>query len=182
MMPWLRVTVGPIRSGVRRKRESSVKLAIEVLPGRVFPVSGHPRESYLQVVPIRPDGMYLHGLSAWPGSDHHRTGGEVEGDTQHVGVFHVEQAVIVQIVRLATQSATDHLLAQQLSSEGPHAQDVGDGAGVPPFGQHGNGHYAADLPTQSAFFADSVHHLSEQFGVGNVVRRLAVAGPFQALR
>ena len=74
-----------------------------------------------------------------------RLGGEVERDAHDVGVFDVEQAVRVQVVGLPAQAAADHLLAQQLGAEGAHAEDVGDGVGVPSLGQHGDGDDAAHL-------------------------------------
>ncbi len=66
----------------------------------------------------------------------------------------------------AAQPAPDHLLAQQLRAEGAHAQDVGDGAGVPAFGEHGDRDDALDLFTQPALFANRVHHFAQQVFIG----------------
>jgi len=41
----------------------------------------------------------------------HRLRGEVEGNTEDVGVFDVEQALLVQLVALPAQAAAHHLLA-----------------------------------------------------------------------
>ena len=66
-------------------------------------------------------------------------GGEVEGNAEHVGVLCVEPPLFVQLVGLAAQGAADDLLAQQLGAEGAHAENVGDGVGVPALGEHGDG-------------------------------------------
>ena len=99
---------------------------------------------------------------------HHRLGGEVEGDAHDVGIFDVEQAVLVQLIGLAAQAAADHLLAQELGAEGADAEDVGDGVGVPAFGQHRHRDDAADLLAEPARAADGVHHLAQQLAVADL--------------
>ena len=107
---------------------------------------------------------------------HLRRGGEVERDAHDVGVFDVEQAGLgVEIVGLAAQAAPDHLLAQKLGAEGADAQDVGDGVGVPAFGQHGHRDDAADLLAEAAGTADGVHHLAQQCGFARFALRGAGA-------
>ena len=105
----------------------------------------------------------------------------MEGDAQHVGVFDAEQAVLVQLVGLAAQGAAHHLFAQELGAEGAHAQNVGDGVGVPAFGEHGNGHHAADGTAQGALLADGVHHFAQQVLVGDFLAAGQVAGAFHTL-
>jgi hypothetical protein len=71
-----------------------------------------------------------------------------------VGIFHIEhpvarrQRVVDRLVGIAPQAPAHDLLAQQLGAEGADAEDVGDGVGVPAFGQHGDGddttHLAAE--------------------------------------
>ena len=96
-------------------------------------------------------------------------GVEVERDAQYVGVLDVEQVVVVQIVRLAAKGATDDLFAQQLGAEGAHPEYVRNRVGVPALGEHRDRDDAADLSAQAVFFADRVHHLAQQIGVGDVL-------------
>ena len=51
---------------------------------------------------------------------------------------------------MAAQTAPDHLLAQELSTEGANAENVRHGVRVPAFGQHGHGHHAANLLAEAA--------------------------------
>ena len=67
-------------------------------------------------------------------------------------------------------AAPDHLLAQELRAEGAHAEDVGDGVGVPAFGQHRDADHALDVLAELARLADGVHHLAQQVLVGQVRR------------
>ena len=77
---------------------------------------------------------------------------------------------------MAAQRAANDLLAEKLRAEGAHSKNMGDGVGVPAFGQHGNRNHAADRLAQAAFLADGVHHFPQQFLVGDVLGLLAVAG------
>ena len=94
------------------------------------------------------------------GIDLLRRAGEVERDAHDVGVLDVEQAILVELIRLAAQAAADDLLAQQLRAECADAEDVGDGVGVPALGQHRYRDDAADLLAEAARAADGVHHLA----------------------
>ena len=123
----------------------------------------------------------MHGSSWRLRLRHHGFGGEVEGDAEHVGVFHVEEALFVQVVGLAAQRAAHHLFAQQLGAEGAHAQNVGDGVGVPAFGEHGNGNHAADGLAEALRLADGVHHFAQQVLVGEGFGLAAIAGAFHDL-
>ena len=105
----------------------------------------------------------------------------MEGDAQHVRVLHAEQALVVQLVGLAAQGAAHHLLAQELGAEGAHAQNVGDGVGVPALGEHGDRDHAADGTAQGAFLADGVHHFAQQVLVRDLLGAGPIAGAFHAL-
>jgi hypothetical protein len=72
-------------------------------------------------------------------------GDEGERHAVHVGVLRLEEALVVRGVGPSAQTAAHHLLAQELRAERPHAQDVGDGVGVPALGEHGHRDHAADL-------------------------------------
>ena len=48
-------------------------------------------------------------------------GCEVEGNAKHVSVLDVKQALVVQLIGLAAQCATDDLLAKKLGAEGADA-------------------------------------------------------------
>jgi hypothetical protein len=58
---------------------------------------------------------------------------------------------------LAAQTAPDHLFAQKLGAERADAQDVGDGVGVPSFGQHRHRNHAPNLLAETSGAADGVH-------------------------
>ena len=94
---------------------------------------------------------------------------EGERHAVDLGVFGVEMAVLVGGVAHAAQGAADHLLAQQLRAEGAHAEDVGDGVGVPALGEHRDADDALDVLAELARLADGVHHLAQQVFVGEVL-------------
>ena len=58
---------------------------------------------------------------------------------------------------------------------------MGDGVGVPTFGEHGHGDDAADGVAQAASLAHGVHYLTQQVLVGDVLAGLCVAGAFDNL-
>ena len=97
-----------------------------------------------------------------------RAGDEGERHAVDLGILRLEHALVVGGVAHAAQAAADHLLAEQLRAEGAHAQDVGDGVGVPALGEHGDGDHALDLLAELAGLADGVHHLAQQVFVGEV--------------
>ena len=125
--------------------------------------------------PYRSDLDGLPGRLRWRDD---RLSREVERNTQYICVFHVEQALLVEIVRLAAQRAAYDLLAKKLCAEGSHAEDMCDGLGIPAFGQHGNRHDAPDGPAKAAFFSNSVHDFTKQVLIGNVLGLTAVTGTF----
>ena len=130
---------------------------LELLLGQLYEIAIQAREPDLQRIPLWRHGPHLHGGLHRLRLGGHRLGGEVERNTEHVGVLHIEQSVFVQFVRLPTQRAADHLLAQQLRAERAHAQHVGNGVGVPPFSKHRHGHDAANGFAESVWLAHGVH-------------------------
>ena len=88
--------------------------------------------------------MHADSLPRLGGFRNDRLRREVERDTEDVGILDVEPVLFVQVVRVPTQAAPDHLLAQELRAEGAHAQNVGDGVGVPALRQHRDRNHAAD--------------------------------------
>ena len=131
-------------------------------------------------VALGADGLDLNRLARRLRRGDDRLRREVEGNAEDVGVFHVEQSLVrsffVQLVGLAAQRATNNLLAQKLGAEGANAENVGDGIGIPAFGEHRDGDDAADRTAKLAGLADSVHDLAEQFLVGDVFAGTGVAG------
>ena len=123
----------------------------------------------------------MHGFPRRLGRRDHRLGGEVKGNTKHVGIFDVEQALFVQVVGLATQGAADHLLAEQLGAKGAYTEHMGDGVGVPALGEHGHGHHAADGLAEAVLLADRVHDLAQDGLVGEGVGGTQIAGAFDDL-
>ena len=75
-------------------------------------------------------------------------------------------ALLVGGVAHPSQAAADHLLAEKLRAEGPDAENVGDGVGVPSLGEHGDADHALDVFAELAGLADGVHHFAEQVFVG----------------
>ena len=163
MMPEFRVIDGPTRSGVSSRIESSLNSAFEPFLGQFDAVALDAREADFERVALRPHGLDLNRLARRLRRSDDRLGGEVERNAEDVGIFDVEQPFFVQVVGLAAQGAADDLLAQQLRAEGADAEDVGDGVGVPAFGEHRNRDDAADGAAELSRLADRVHDLAEQF-------------------
>ena len=86
-----------------------------------------------------------------------------------VGVLGLEFRLVVGGVAHPPKGAADDLLAEQLRAEGPDAENVGHGAGVPSLGQHRDAHDATDLLAELAGLADGVHHFAEQVFVGQIL-------------
>ena len=131
---------------VRRQLQDRVVVEFgrEPLLGQLDAIALDAREADFQSIALGPHGLDLDRLAGRLRRRHDRLGGEVERNAEDVGVFDVEQAFFVQVVGLAAQGAADDLLAEKLRAEGAHAEDVGDGVGVPAFGEHGDGDDAAD--------------------------------------
>ena len=152
-----------------------VKHHTELCVGQHHAVALHPGKANLQRVTLGLHGFDLHGFARRCGFDDGGLGVEVKGDAQHVGVFDVEQAFAIDLVRLAAQRAANDLLAQQLGAKGAQPEHMGDVVGVPAFGKHGHRHHAADGLAQAARLAHGVHDFAQQLGVGKFVGGLPVA-------
>ena len=117
----------------------------ELVGREIAAITAHARKHDLQRRAL------FDGVDAGDGLRRRRLGdlrraGEIERDAHDVGIFDVEQAGLgVEVIRLATQAAPDHLLAQKLGAEGADAEDVRHRVGVPAFGEHRDRHHAADL-------------------------------------
>ena len=98
---------------VRRQHQHGIciELCRQTLVGQLNPVALHAGELNLQCVAVLLC-THLYRLTRRLGLGDHRLGGEVKRDTQHVGVFDVEKAFLVQVVGLAAQGAANHLFAQ----------------------------------------------------------------------
>ena len=97
-----------------------------------------------------------------------RAGDERERHAVDLGVFGLEMPVVVGGVAHPPQGAADDLLAEELRAEGADAEDVGDGVGVPAFGEHRDADDALDVLAELAGLADGVHDFAEQVFVGEV--------------
>ena len=154
------------------------KVAIEGIFGEVHPVALYPWKADFQAVSIGADGMDPDGVSGflWGGDD--RFGVEIKGDAKDIGVFDGEKALFVEFVGLSAQGPADHLFAQKLGAKGPHPKHMGDGVGIPTFGEHGDGDDTADLAPEGARFPHGVHDLAKEFGIGHFFAGTKVAGAF----
>ena len=94
-----------------------VEIRSEDLFRQLHTIAHHTREADLQRVTIRAHGLDLHALARLGGFDDDSLCRELKGNPQHVGVFHIEQAFLVQVIGLTPQGTTDDLLAQQLGTE-----------------------------------------------------------------
>ena len=138
--------------------------------GKLDAITHDAGKANFQSIPVRPNGLDLDGLPRRDGNDDDWLGGKVEGNAEHVGIFDVEESFLIQVVRLAAQSASDDLFAEQLRSKGAHAEHMGDGVGVPPFGEHGNRDDAANVAAEPAFLADRIHDLPEDQHIVDLFR------------
>ena len=175
MIPSLRVTEAPIRSGVRDEGRVVAELGAEAFVRQFDTITGRAREANLAGVAVRADGHDLNGLARRLRRGDHRLRRKVEGDAENVGILHVEAAVVVQVIGLPAQGAANHLLAQQLGAEGANAENVRDGVGIPALGQHGNGDDATDRSAKPTGLAYGVHDLAQQVVVREVLGLPAVA-------
>ena len=127
------------------------------------------------------DRFDRHRLSGRLRRSDDRLGGEVEGDSKDVGILDVEQPLFIELVRLPPQRPADDLLAEELGAEGPDAEDMGDGVGVPALGEHRHRDDTPNPAAERARLADGVHHLAEQVLVGEISGVLLAAGAFHDL-
>ena len=149
-----------------------VELGREVLLRQLDAVALDTRKANFQGIAFRAHSFHLNRLARGLRRRDHRFGGEVERHAQHIGILHVEQTSrLIQVVGLPAERATDHLLAQQLCAERADPKHVGNGVGVPAFGEHGHRDDAANGLAQTVHFANGVRHLAQQVRLRDVLRR-----------
>ena len=85
---------------VRRQLQDGVAIECCGQPflGQFDAVALHAWEADSQVIAFGAHGFDLDGLAGWLWGRHHRSGGEVEWHPQDVGVFDVEQALVIEVV------------------------------------------------------------------------------------
>jgi len=111
---------------------------------KLYAIACHTGKTDFQRVTFRAHGFNTGGLTRRLRRGDNRFGGEIKGDAQHVGIFHVEKIFIIEIVGLSAQGAANDLFTQKLGAESADTQHVRDGVGVPSFGEHGHRDDAAN--------------------------------------
>ena len=76
---------------------------------RLAALAGLPVD--FQMIPFWAHGPHIDGFARGHGFYNLRLGRKVKGNAQHVGIFHIEQTLLVQVIRLPPQGATNNLLA-----------------------------------------------------------------------
>jgi hypothetical protein len=144
MMPAFLVMDGADQ--IRRELQYGVfrEVGCQALLWQLDSIPGHAGEADLEFIALRADSLDLDGLPRRLRRGDDGLGREVEGDAKHIGVFDVEQFLLVQVVGLPPQGPADDLFAEQLGAESAHAEHMGDGVGVPALGEHGHRYDAAD--------------------------------------
>ena len=107
------------------------------------------------------DCLYLNGFTRGLRRRNHRLCCKVEGDTEHIGILDTEEVLFIEFIGLTAQCTTYHLLTKQLSTECAHTQYMGDGIGIPAFGQHGDRDHTADRFPKCSRLTNGIHHLSK---------------------
>ena len=102
-----------------------VKLGFEPFLREGNAVALDAREAYFAGVALGADGLHLYGLARWQDRRDDRTGGEVEGDAEDVGVLDVEEVFLIEVVGLPAQRPADDLLAEELGAEGAGRPECG---------------------------------------------------------
>ena len=121
-----------------------VELGCEALLGQIDAITFDAREANFERVALGSHSLDLNRFARRLGRRDDGLGREVEGNAEHIGVFDIEQAVLVEVVGLAAQGASDDLLAQELRAEGADAENVRDGVRIPTFREHRDRDDAAD--------------------------------------
>ena len=147
----------------------------KLLVRQLKPVAGHVREADLRAVALGRER--LDRVDGRRRIDRHRNTlrREVERDAEDVRVFGREPSVLAKLVGGAAKRAAHNLLADKLRAEGAESEDVRHVVRVPPFGQHRDGHDAADVSAEPALLADGVHHFAQDVRVVDLVRLPAAA-------
>ncbi|MDT4852850.1 hypothetical protein FQZ97_870990 [compost metagenome] len=166
-------------------REHKLGFVVEVCDQTFFrqldPIAFDTWKDDLQRIALGAHRFDLHGFARCGGRCDDGFGCEVEGDAEHVGVFDVEQALVVQLIGLAAQCAADDLFAQKLGAEGADAEHVGNGIGIPTFCEHRYRHNAADRAAQLPCLADRVHNLAQELLIRDLVSCACIPAAFDDL-
>ena len=168
-IPSIRVWPGPTISGVRTNFEVFSEVRRQPFLRQLDAVAGHAREDDFERCALL-YGLHARCLLGRLDGRHLGLGRKVEGNAHDVGILHVEQVAVVQLIGIAAQSTPDDLFAEKLGAESPDAENVGDRVGIPTFGQHRYGNDAADLFPKPILLAYRVHHLAEKFRVRKIPR------------
>ncbi len=90
------------------------------------------KEDFLGIT-LWANGLDLDGGWWWFYGSSNSLGGEVEGNAEDVGIFHVKATCVwIDGLVLPSEGTTNHLLAQQLGAEGSYTQHKGHRVGIPP--------------------------------------------------
>ena len=164
-MPSSKRLPGPDHVGRQNQFRVRREICLQLFFGQVYPVADDAREDHLQRRPL------LHRRNAcqllwWLDGCDLGLRRKVERDAHDVGVLDIEQSIVIQVIGVAAQTATDDLFAEELSAESSDPENMGHGICVPAFRQHGDGDDAANLLPESALLPNGVHHLAQEVGVG----------------
>ena len=102
--------------------------------------------------------------------------------SEYHGVFRGELAVLFHFIDAPPQSASGHLLAEQLRAEGAESDHVRDGSGVPAFGYHPDADYAPHPLAGFPGLANGVQRAAKNLVVRAVRESSRVASVFAEAR
>ena len=120
----------------QHKRRVGGELSGETFLGQLNSITFNTWELDFQSVAFGPHSLDLDGFTGRLWRRHNRFSCEIEWYAEDIGIFHVEQAFLVEVVRLPAQGAADDLFTQKLGAEGADAENMGHGVRVPTFRQH----------------------------------------------
>jgi hypothetical protein len=112
-----------------------VKVGGQPFLGQLHAIAFDAGEADFEGVALGADRFDLNRLARRLRRCNDRLRREVEGNAEDVGVFHIEKPFFVLFVRHATQRPSNDLLTQELGAEGPNAENMGDGIGIPSLGE-----------------------------------------------
>ena len=114
------------------------ELRSELFLGRIGAIAGSPGEPDFKMVSFWAYRLDLHRLARLLWLNHDRPRREVERHTEHVSVLDIEEVIVVEVVGLSTQCASNYLLTEKLRAEGSDAENVRHGVRIPALGEHGD--------------------------------------------
>jgi hypothetical protein len=110
--------------GGQLKNRVVIKLGNEALLRQFNTIPLNPRKTDFEVVSLGTNGFDLHCLAWRVGRSDNGFCREIEGNAENVRILGIEEIFLVEVVRLAAQSAADDLLAEKLCAEGADALAV----------------------------------------------------------